>query len=575
MRLQRTREELILQGLMAAIGCWMLVVVVFPLLQLVLRSVSDSSGALVGLSNYRHFLRSPALLATIGRTLNVSLWTSLLAMGLGFVYAYALVRTPLRGKGFLRAVAMAPLFTPSMMHGIALIYLFGNKGVVTTGLFGLLPGIDIGLYGATGIVMAEVLYAFPQVVMILSVALATSDGRLYDAAASLGASRLRTFFAITLPGIKYGLISAFVVCFTLAFTDFGAPKVVGGQYAVLAVEVYKSVVGQQDFVMGAVISVVMLLPTLLAFGVEQLLNRAHAAHHSSRSSARKAAGSSLTTSFLSAAALLIAGAIVVVYATVALASLTKLWPYKLSLTLANYDFRSVGGGGFGGYGSTVGIALLTALGGTVLVFGAAWLVERMKMAPLLRRFLYLASLFPLALPGTVIGIAYIFFFNSPQFSLPFLGTVANPFAGLYGTLLLVVIVNIVHFMPVAFITATTALKKLDHEFEAASRSMGVPLVYLLGSVIVPLCLPALIEIALYFFINAMITVSAVIFLHPSGMQLASIAVVSMEEAGDTAAAAAMAMLILLTNGAARALYALLHKCMHRRDNAQRRVIEQR
>jgi iron(III) transport system permease protein len=105
--------------------------------------------------------------------------------------------------------------------------------------------------------------------------------------------------------------------------------------------------------------------------------------------------------------------------------------------------------------------------------------------------------------------------------------------------------------------------------------MGVPLVYLLGSVIVPLCLPALIEIALYFFINAMITVSAVIFLHPSGMQLASIAVVSMEEAGDTAAAAAMAMLILLTNGAARALYALLHKCMHRRDNAQRRVIEQR
>ncbi len=131
-----------------------------------------------------------------------------------------------------------PLFAPTLLNGIALIYLFGRKGLITKGFFGLIPGLKIPLYGPVGIIVSEVMYTFPQAMLILSIALSITDARLYEAARSLGAGRLRIFFTVTLPSIKYGLLSAVFVCFILAFTDFGAPKVVGGNFNILATDIY-------------------------------------------------------------------------------------------------------------------------------------------------------------------------------------------------------------------------------------------------------------------------------------------------------------------------------------------------
>ena len=109
------------------------------------------------------------------------------------------------------------------------------------------------LYGPIGIVLGEVFYVFPHVLMIILIAMSMSDGRLYEAAQALGAGMVKTFFSVTLPGIRYGLVSAGFVGFTLVITDFGVPKVVGGNFNVLATDVYKQVVGRQDFAMGAVV----------------------------------------------------------------------------------------------------------------------------------------------------------------------------------------------------------------------------------------------------------------------------------------------------------------------------------
>ncbi len=190
------------------------------------------------------------------------------------------------------------------------------------------------------------------------------------------------------------------------------------------------------------------------------------------------------------------------------------------------------------------VAFYSAVAGTVITFVNAYIIEKTRFLKGMRQVGYFLSILPLALPGLVIGLAYIFFFNHPD----------NPLNWIYGTVLILVIANIVHFYAVPFITATTALKKLDKEFELASESMGVPFYITFLRVTVPMSLPAILEIAVYYFINSMVTISAVVFLYSADFKLASVSIVNMDDAGDVAAAAAMSVLIVATNIVVRIVY---------------------
>ncbi len=300
---------------------------------------------------------------------------------------------------------MMPLFAPTLLNGIALIYLFGRKGLVTTGLFGLLPGVDIGVYGPVGIVIAETLYAFPQAVLILVIALKMTDARLYEAAQSLGASPLRIFFTVTLPGVRFGLMSAVFVCFILSFTDFGAPKVVGGNYSVLATDIYKQVIGQQNFSMGAVVSVVLLIPALLAFIADRLVQRRQVASFAARSVPLIPRPNPRRDVFFAFYCWLVGGAIVIFYLTALFASLVKVWPYQLELGLWHYHFSGTGGGGYSAFFNSLRMSAYSALWGTAITFLAAYLIEKTRQLHGLRQLAYFLSLAPLALPGMVIGLA--------------------------------------------------------------------------------------------------------------------------------------------------------------------------
>jgi len=494
----------------------------------------------------------------------VGITTTVIAVFLAFLYAYGMTRTCMRGKLFFRIVAMLPLFAPTMLYGLSLVYLFGNQGIVTTGFFGRVSWLawDIGLYGFTGIVIAETAFTFPPAMMILSVALMHTDARLYEAAKSMGAGWIRTFFTVTLPGVKYGLLSAVFVSFTLSFTDFGAPKVVGGRFNVLAVDIYKQVIGQQNFGMGATVSVILLVPTLLAFVADRIVQKRSHAALTARSVPYTPEPTFWRDVFFLGYCSLVAFLILAVLFTAGLASFVKMWPYSFShpemypdiWTLAHYTFEHVGGGGYRAFFTSLRMAAYTALFGTVITFAGAWLIEKTKGAEFLCKGAYLLSIVPLALPGLVIGIAYVFFFNKPTFGIPFTPwQIANPFTFVYGTMAILVISNIIHFYTVSFLTATTALRQLDKEFEAVSESMAVPFYKTFFRVTVPVCLPAIIEIGAYYFVSSMATVSAVIFLYTSGLPLASVAVVNMDDAGDTAAAAAMCMLIVLANILVRSL----------------------
>jgi iron(III) transport system permease protein len=552
---------------------WMIAAILLPLGQLLLLSAYDQAGRFVGLGNFLTYFRTPALSASLLNSVVVSVLTTALSVSLAFLYAYALTRTCMPGTGFFWGVAMLPLFAPTLLNGIALVYLFGRKGLITTGLLGAaerwlgLPlRFDIGLYGPVGIILGEMIYIFPQAVLILAVALRMTDSRLYEASDSLRASRPRTFLTVTLPGVKYGLVSATLVSFILSFTDFGVPKVVGGNYNVLATDIYKQVIGQQNFVMGATVSVVLLLPAAVAFLLDRLIQRRQMALIAARSVPLRPKPYPWRDLLALAYCGLIAALVLGFFATAGFASLVKVWPYDLSLTLRHYDFRSVGGGGYAALWNSIRMALYSAAIGTLLTFASAFLVEKSRGLGALRQVAYFLSILPLALPGLVIGLAYIFFFNTPRWSVLGL-SVWNPGHLLYGTMGILVLSNIVHFYTVGFLTATTALKQLDREFEAVSESMGVPFYVTFARVTVPVCLPAILEVGMYLFVNSMATVSAVIFLYSADIPLATVAVANMDDAGDIAPAAAMSMLIVLVNVGIRVLYGAATRGLQRRTQA--------
>ncbi|MDV3348928.1 putative 2-aminoethylphosphonate ABC transporter permease subunit [Leptothoe sp. LEGE 181152] len=557
-----TREDWIMRGALILAVIWLTVGVILPLFPMVLRSLQDTDGAWVGFDNYLKYLTTPSLLASFGNSLYVAFLTTLVSVSLAFVYAYALTRTAMPGKGVFRLLSLLPLYIPPLAHAIGLIYLFGNQGLVTQ------VGWDINLYGPTGIMMGEFFYCFPQAVVILTTALSLTDARLYEAAQALRTSPIRTFFTVTLPGVKFGLISSIFVCFILAFTDFGVPKVVGGDFNVLATDIYKQVIGQQNFSMGATISVFLLVPAVLAFVLDRMIQRRQTALVSAKAVPLQPKPQPVLDWMMFACCTLIASAAIIVFGTIIFASLVKVWPYDFSLSLRNYDFSRVGGGGYRAYWNSIRMSFYTAVLGTALVFTIAYLVEKGRGMKWLRNVTYFLSTIPLALPGLVLGLAYVFFFNQRTISIPFTGyALLNPLNGLYSTMGILVLCTIIHFSTVCFLTASTALKQLDPEFEAVSASLSVPFYKTFWRVTVPMCLPAILEIGIYYFINAMVTVSAVIFLYPPKLPLASVAIVNMDDAGDVSAAAAMSVLIVLTSLGVKGIYWLLTRGLQQRTQA--------
>lgn len=555
-RIQRcTKEEIVRFIAIYAVVVFLVLFLVCPLCTLFIKAFQDKDGVFVGLAQFAKYFSSKAMVYAISNTFFIAIVSTLIAVTLAFIFAYALSRKNVPCKSFFRYIGMMPLFAPTMMLGIALIYLFGNKGILTA------LGLSIPLYGKVGIIIAESIYCFPVATTILMVAFSAADNRLYEAAETMGTSPVRKMLTITIPNVKYGLISAFFVAFTYSFTDFGAPSVVGGNYNVLATDVYKQVVGQQNFNMGAVVGIILLFPALLSFVVDRITSQKQSAAISAKSVPYQIKPHKASDIGATVFCVVIAGAMILFFAVALFASLIKLWPYNLTFTLSNYDLTAVAAGnGSVAFKNSIMISLLTAFLGTVVTFMGAYLIDKSKSFPVSRKIAYFLSITPLAIPGTVIGLSFIMFFNASVFQIPFTDYgIVNPFHGIYGTIWIILLANMIHFYSVPFSTATTALKRIDREFETVSESMGVPFYRTLWKVTIPMCFPAICEMWVYFFVNALVTVSAVVFLYSPASPIASVMIVSMQGAGQTAPAAAMCMLLLFINLGVRLIYEIVHK----------------
>jgi len=545
---------------MIGAAVWFLIFLLLPIMTIFSQVVTDKKGVFVGLDNFSKYFETPALVRSIVNSFDVSVWSTVIAVTLAFLFAYGLTRTAIKGKAVLKYIAFLPLFVPTMVHAMGLISLFGKMGIITQKL-----GLDIGLYGRTGIIIAEIVYIFPQAFLVLTVALNNADYRLYEAASSLGSGAVRTFFNVTLPSVKYGLISAAMVCFTLCFTDFGAPQVVGGNYSVLSTDIYKQVVGQQNMSMGAVVGVILTIPAIVAFLIDMFSkNKSGANEVSSRAVAYKITKHTARDAFYMVFSVIISLLVLLLFVAIILTAVTKKWPQNLTFSLQHFNFseKLINGGAIS-FWFSLELSIGTALIGTIVVFIVAYLTEKSKVFSPLRSGLRFSAMLPMALPGLVIGLSYIMFFNKPSFD--FFGLkIPNPLTVLYHTMLIMVLSNVAHMFSVTYVTATTALKKLDKEYENVAASMAVPVRRLFLNVTLPLCAVAVIEVAMYFFVNAMITVSAIVFLYSPNNKPASLSILNMDDNGDIAPASAMSLILLGMNIATRLIFEFASSMLSKR-----------
>ena len=249
------------------IGLFLILFMVIPVFNILRLSITkyiperhEFAGGL-SLDNFINYFSKPAIVQSLFNSLWVSLWTMIITTILAFLFAYGLTRTTIPWKRALYYIAMIPLIEPSLLQAIAHISLFGTNGLITAGLL----KVNWNIYGATGIIISEVLYCFPHAMLIIYTTLSSVDTRLDEAGSSLGASGFTTFSRITVPTARYGIFSAAALVFNLTITDFGNPIIIGRGYRVLSTEIYLQVIGMQRFDPGTIIALILLVLSVIAF----------------------------------------------------------------------------------------------------------------------------------------------------------------------------------------------------------------------------------------------------------------------------------------------------------------------
>ncbi len=500
------------------------------------------------LKNYVAYFNNPRVFRSLTNSLYVSMATMVITTVLAFFFAYGLTRTTIGGKGIFYTISTFPLIAPSIIQGLALILLFGRNGLVTRYLL----QTDWNIYGATGIVAAECLYCFPNALFILYTTLSAVDTRLDEAAQSLGASALKTFYKVTLPSAKYGIASAAVLVFNLTITDFGVPVVIGGNYNVLATEIYQQVIGMQRFDLGATISVILLIPSVGAFLLNYYLTKKSYALISGQARPFLQPSRPFKKWAFTIYCWIPCTFILIVFASVFLGSFVKTWPYDFSLTFRHYDFPSLGGHAplwtnfwtsvlkgewqsiiaykYAPIWNSLWISILVAIGGASLTLLAGYIVEKKK--PKGDQVLYTLSVLPAAIPGTVMGLGYILAFNKPYFFI-------------YGTFWIIIINIIICNFTLGILSSIANLKQIDKSIEEAAVSLGANPVTTFTRIVFPLTKTAFFSNMAFFFMRSMTTISAVIFLISAKVKLAAIEIIFLDIDGRTASANAMCTIIIV------------------------------
>ena len=478
-----------------------------------------------------------AFVTACENSLAVASVTTILSVSAALLMAWALCRTAVRGKGAFAVLLTVPMLVPSLAHGMSLVYLLGSNGILTNLLHG-----SWSIYGFPGIVMGSFLYSFPPAFLMIYDVMRYEDATPYQAADVLGIPKRSQFARITLPFLRKPLVSAVFATFALVITDYGVPLMVGGKVTTLPVLMYQNAVGLLDFDTGAAIGFVLLIPAVVDFLVDVLARDHSRVRYVSRCfSPRPRAGRDL---FGYVAAITVTFILLAPIATFCMVAFVTKYPLDLTPTLANVGRAfTMGAGSY--WVNSLFIAIVTSVLGTALSYLVAYITTR--VGGFSARFLHLASVTTLAVPGIVLGLA---------FSLAFGGS------PIYGTFAILILVNLVHFIASPYLMAYNSLSKVNRNLEAVGQTMGVGRARIVLDVLVPETKDTIAEMFSFFFVNCMVTISAVSFLSTTLDMPLALLVTDLDAQRLVECAAFVSVLILVTNVIEKVAVAVMRHYRH-------------
>jgi len=511
----------------AVVMIFLLLFVVFPLLKVVQNSLWYQGRFVL-----EHFLDLFAgrqyVVRPLVDSILVATVVSILSTFLGFIFAYATAKAKVPGTRLIRWVGFLPIVSPPFIMAMAAILLFGHKGLLTT-LFRNAFGTAWNIYGFPGLVITETVTFFPLAYLILEGVLQNIDPALEESALDLGASKLRTFFRVTVPLSAPGLAGAMLLVFVRSLEDFGNPIIIQGRFPVLTTQIYLAVTGMYNIPLAATLSIVLLTLTLIVFSLQRywLSRKTYVTITGKPSTSEMLLVSNTVRLILTAIVWFFSLLILLFYGIVIFGSFTKLWGIDNTLSLDNYKYVFLAGGGYllnslklSGIATAAG-----ALFGTVI----AYVVARKRVIG--RGLIDFLGLLNFAVPGIIIGIGYILAFNTPPIKLT-------------GTALIIVLVFISQRMPVVIRDGIAMLQQIDPAIDEAASDLGAGFFRTFAKVVLPLIAPAFLAGMAYMFAACMTSISAVIMVISPKWYLATVALLSQVDIGALSRAAAYGSIII-------------------------------
>lgn len=520
----------------------LLVVAVFlavPMGFLFWQSLMSPDG--MGVGNYVKAALNPKFRAAFGNSCLVSAAAGAIATCLAFFLAYTVNNTalPERLRRLIGGAAVFPMFLPTITYGFVIIYSFGNQGLLT-GWLGFKP---FEIYGFNGMLLGYVIYTLPIAFLLINNTFKYVDPNFSTVSRIMGDSPMKTFLATSVRPLVGTLGAAFIQSFTLSFTDFGIPASIGGTFDVVAIHLYNEMLGSvPNFAGGSTVAMMMLLPSIGSILVIGYLERYNFRYN--KISRHEPTEGRMRDFLCGSGAMVTLLLIAVIFAVMFAVPFVKSWPYDTAVTMKHLSRILSSPHLLSIYSNSLLVAFCTALAGTVITYGAALVAARSEGCKWMKSTINGIAIVSNTIPGMVLGIAFLFAFSGTS--------IQNSFAVLIAC-------NVVHFFTTPYLMGKSSLEKLNKGWEATAALMGDNWMKTLVRVIIPNTRGTVMEMFGYYFINSMITVSALIFLVGARTSVITTKIKELQHFAKFDEIFVMSILILLTNVAVKLVLGLFGK----------------
>lgn len=510
-------------------------ILLYPLGCVLFQSVLTKNGD-IGLTNYTSLLSQSSFWTALANSFTVSGISAAIATLMAFFCAYGLHFTRIRPgvKKVIQIIVLLPLFLPSITYGFAVIYSFGRLGLISQ----LIAPPPFSIYGFWGLLIADVIYTLPPAFLILYNAFFYVDRNFITVSKLMGDGPWQTFYMTAVRPVVGSLLSAFILSFFLSFTDFGIPVSIAGEYEVIATQLYTTMMGAiPNFGEGAVIAMAMLVPSVASVVMLRWVDRFNFRYNK----ISKAEVS--TNTFRDALYLLyytlISLALLSVFVVMFVVPFVKQWPYQPYFTLDVITRIVSDSSIWQVYEHSIGVALVSAAVGTIFCYAAALVKARSQLPSWCQTTMDSFAMITNTVPGMVLGIGFLFAMSGTP--------LANTFT-------ILVLANLVHFFTTPYMMATSALSKMNAGWETTGALMGDSWIKTVSRVIVPNSLPTLLQMFQYFFVSAMVTISAVVFLTGARTMLLTTKIKELQYFEKFEEIFVLSLLVFLTNVAAKLIF---------------------